>query len=99
MLKNDSELNNLIKLGGFVGLAQINPIAGKLEYNSEKIISYIKQAESLELDIIAFSQNALLGNELTDFINRFPFIIKESKIRTLFETCILLNSEFRSVDK
>ncbi len=75
----DSELKEYIELGGFVGLAQTNPIAGNLEYNSEKIIDYIKQAESLNLDIIAFSKNALIGFEMYDFINRYPFIIEESK--------------------
>ena len=44
MFNIDSEIKNYIHLGGFVGLAQINPIAGNLEYNSNKIIEFIKQA-------------------------------------------------------
>ena len=41
MFEVDSELKEFINLGGFVGLAQINPIAGKLDFNSEKIITFI----------------------------------------------------------
>ena len=41
MFKIDSELREYIKMGGFVGLAQTNPIAGDLEYNSNKIITFI----------------------------------------------------------
>ena len=79
MFKINSNLKEYIQLGGFVGLAQINPIAGKLEYNSNKIISYIKQAESIGLDIVAFPKYALLGSDLKNFRTRYPFIITESK--------------------
>ena len=79
MFKINSNLKEYIQLGGFVGLAQINPIAGKLEYNSNKIISYIKQAESIGVDIVAFPKYALLGCDLKDFRTRYPFIITKSK--------------------
>ncbi|MBQ7764624.1 NAD(+) synthase [bacterium] len=79
MIEIDSELKEFIKLGGFVGLAQINPIAGNLEYNSNKISEFIEQASLLDLDIIAFPKNALLGFEMKDFIDRYPFILVESK--------------------
>ena len=81
MLKMDSRLREYIQLGGFVGLAQINPIAGNLEYNSKKIIDYIKQAEDLNLDIVAFPQNALIGFEMQDFFGRYPFILNESDVQ------------------
>lgn len=87
MINIDSEIKKYIPLGGFVGLAQMNPIAGCLEYNSNKIIEFIKQAESIGLDIVAFPQNALLGFEMTDFINRYPFILSES-IKTLDKIAI-----------
>ena len=61
MIEIDSKIKEYIHMGGFVGLAQINPIAGNLEYNSNKIIEYIKSAEAINLDIIAFPQNALMG--------------------------------------
>lgn len=79
MIEIDSQIKDYIQLGGFVGLAQINPIAGNLEYNSQKIIDYIAYSESIGLDIVAFPQNALMGFYMEDFIKRFPFILSESK--------------------
>ena len=65
--------------GGFVGLAQINPIAGNLEYNSEKIAKFIEIANSAKLDLIIFPEYSLMGNPMKDFINRYPFIIEEEQ--------------------
>ena len=79
MFEIDSELREYIKMGGFVGLAQTNPIAGDLEYNSNKILDFIKEAESLGLDIVAFHLNALIGYKMDDFFSRYPFIIDEEK--------------------
>ena len=79
MFEIDSELREYIKMGGFVGLAQTNPIAGDLEYNSNKIIDFIKEAESLSLDIVMFHLNALIGYKMDDFCSRYPFIIDEEK--------------------
>ena len=79
MIEIDSKIKEYIHMGGFVGLAQINPIAGDLEHNGNKIIEYIKCAELNKLDIIAFPQNALIGFLLEDFIERYPFILEESK--------------------
>ena len=75
----DFEVKEILKDGGCVGLAQINPIAGNLEYNSNKIIDFIKQAESLNLDMVLFPKNALLGFDMPDFANRFPFILEEAQ--------------------
>ena len=63
--------------GGFIGLAQINPIAGNIEYNSNKISEYIKIAEEKGLDLIVFPEYSLIGNPMKDFIRRYPFIINE----------------------
>lgn len=73
------DVDDILKDSGCVGLAQINPIAGNLEYNSNKILEYIKQAEDLGLDMVLFPKNALLGFEMPDFVERFPFIIEEIK--------------------
>ena len=75
----DFEVNEILKDGGCVGLAQINPIAGNLEYNSNKILDFIKQAEDLNLDMVLFPKNALLGFDMPYFINRFPFILEETQ--------------------
>ena len=78
MSNSDDSIIEMTKMGGFVGLAQINLIAGDLEYNSAKILDYIKKSEELGLDLVVFPQNALLGFEMKQFINRYPFILKES---------------------
>lgn len=62
-----------------MGIAQINLQAGNLKYNANKIAEYIKKAEDLNLNIIAFPQNALMGFEMPCFIDKFPFILKEGK--------------------
>lgn len=77
MFELEDDMKKCLAMGGFVGLAQINPMAGNLESNSNKIIEFIKQAESLNLDIVAFPKNALLGFEIPDFIDRYPFILEE----------------------
>ena len=76
---NDIEdFKTYIELGGCVGVAQINLSAGDLETNSKKIIEMINEAKSYKLDMLLFPKNALLGCELTEFINRYPFILDES---------------------
>ena len=42
MFSDIKDFTEQIKMGGFVGLAQINPIAGNLEYNVQKITEFIK---------------------------------------------------------
>lgn len=94
MIEINSELMRQIQLGGFVGLAQINLIAGNLEYNSKKIIDCIKQSEELNLDIVAFPKNALLGFEMGSFINRYPFILDEMQkwLEIIAKHCIKISA-------
>ena len=101
MIELNSDLKNLISLGGFVGLAQINPIAGNLKYNSEKIINSINEAVSMNLDIIAFPKNALLGFEMSDFISRYPFIITESCkwLQKIAEKCTKISALIGFIDE
>lgn len=73
------EVEEILKDSGCVGLAQINPIAGDLEYNANKILEYINQAEELGLDMVLFPKNALLGFDMPDFVERFPFILEDVK--------------------
>lgn len=101
MFDGDEELINLIKMGGFVGLAQINPYAGNLEHNSKKIIEYINQAEILGLDIIAFPKNTLIGCEMNDFIQRYPFILDKSRkyLEVIAQNCIKTSALIGFIDK
>ncbi len=77
MFQDVEFFKNKINEGGYVGLAQINPIAGNLEYNANKIREYLSKAEEVGLDIIIFPEFALIGCEMKDFTNRFPFILDE----------------------
>ena len=66
------------KKGGYIGIAQINPIAGDFEYNSKKIAENIKYAESLNLDLVVFPELSLVGYPIWDMIKRYPFLVEEN---------------------
>ena len=70
---------NNFKEGGFIGIAQINPVVGDLEYNSKKVADYIRHAESLSLDAVVFPEFALIGTPFGGITERHPFIIAESR--------------------
>lgn len=72
------ELRKITAEGGYLGLAQINPIAGNLEYNALKITKYIKYAESVNLDMVIFPELSLMGYPIYDTIERHPFIVEEN---------------------
>lgn len=72
------ELKQLTAEGGFLGLAQINPIVGDIEYNAKKIANYIKYAESIKLDMVIFPEMSLMGYPIYDTIERHPFIVDEN---------------------
>ena len=65
------------KDGGFVGIAQTNPIIGDFEYNAKTIAKYIRQAENLDLDLVIFSKYALTGFPSGDIFERHPFLTGE----------------------
>ena len=73
-----NEIKKITSDGGYIGLAQINPIAGNIEYNAKKIAKYIKYATSISLDLIVFPELALMGYPIEDTIDRHPFIVKEN---------------------
>ena len=65
---------------GFVGIAQINPIAGNLKYNAEKIAYYIKKAQKSNLDLVVFPELSLMGYPIEDTIIRYPFLVEEKMV-------------------
>lgn len=77
MFESILDFKDKIQEGGYIGLAQINPIAGNLEYNAGKIELFLSKAEEFGLDIIIFPEFALMGCEMKDFANRYPFILDE----------------------
>ncbi len=72
------ELRALTAKGGFLGLAQINLVAGDIEHNALKISEYIKYAESINLDMVIFPELSLMGYPIMDTIDRHPFLVEEN---------------------
>jgi NAD+ synthase (glutamine-hydrolysing) len=63
---------------GQLGLAQINTSPGDLAGNARKILNYMRVAEALNLDLIAFPELALMGYPPRDIIGRHPFLVREN---------------------
>jgi NAD+ synthetase len=76
----DKTLKNLLTeyKEGSIGLAQINPIAGNIEYNAKKIVKHIKHAQNIGLDLVVFPELALMGYPIEDTIDRHPIIVEEN---------------------
>lgn len=71
-------VKSIVSEGGFIGMAQINPVAGNVEYNAKKIAKYIKYACQIGLDMIVFPELALMGYPIEDTIDRHPVIVDEN---------------------
>lgn len=63
---------------GSIGLAQINPIAGNIEYNAKKVVKYITHAQNIGLDLVVFPELVLMGYPIEDTIDRHPIIVEEN---------------------
>ena len=61
-----------------IGLAQINPIAGNIEYNEKKVVKYITHAQNIGLDLVVFPELVLMGYPIEDTIDRHPIIVEEN---------------------
>ncbi|MBQ8460624.1 NAD(+) synthase [bacterium] len=74
------ELIDLLKpyKDGSIGIAQINPIAGDIEYNSKKVVRFINYAQELNLDLVVFPELILMGYPIEDTIDRHPIIVEEN---------------------
>lgn len=73
-----NDIKNIISGKKFIGMAQINPIAGNLEYNSKKILNHIKYGTAIGLDMIVFPELSLMGYPIEDTIDRHPFLVEEN---------------------
>ena len=72
----EEELKKLL-LPNSAGLAQINPKAGDIEYNSKKIVQYINFAQNIGLDLVVFPELILTGFPLENSIENHPIIANE----------------------
>ncbi len=57
-----------------IALAQINPVVGDLSGNVQKIISYIKKARALKVELIAFPELAITGYPPEDLLLKPQFV-------------------------
>lgn len=78
--ENENELKELLNeyKNGSIGIAQINPIAGDIEYNAKKVVKYIKHAQNIGLDLVIFPELILMGYPIEDTIDRHPIIVEEN---------------------
>ena len=76
----EKELKELLRpfKKGSIGLAQINPIAGNIEYNAKKVVKYITHAQNIGLDLVVFPELVLMGYPIEDTIDRPPIIVEEN---------------------
>ncbi len=72
------EIRSITSAGGYIGMAQIDPAAGNLEFNAKKIAKYIKYSERIGLDMVVFPELALMGYPIEDTIDRHPLIVLEN---------------------
>ena len=77
IIKNIREILSKYDRGN-IGLAQINPIAGDIEYNAKKVVKYIKYAQNIGLDMVVFPELILMGYPIEDTIDRHPIIVEEN---------------------
>ncbi len=73
-----NSIRSITAAGDYIGMAQINPIAGNIEYNAKKIAKYIKYACKIGLEMIVFPELALMGYPIEDTIDRHPVIVEEN---------------------
>lgn len=77
---------------GAMGLAQINPIAGNLEYNAKKIVKYIRHAQNIGLKTVIFPELCLMGYPIEDVIDRHPFLVQQN-VAWLIEIAKIVKDE------
>ncbi len=70
--------NSLEKTQGNIVMAQLNPLPGNVEENAKKVMKCIKKAQSLDADLIIFSELTLMGYPIMDTIDRHPVIVEEN---------------------
>ena len=78
-----------------VALAQINPIVGDFEYNFEKILRFIKEAENQNADLIVFSELVVCGYPPKDLLLKKQFV--EDNEKYLKKIAISLNTKISVV--
>lgn len=63
---------------GNIGLAQINTTIGDIKGNALKIVKYIRYAEAIGLDLVAFPELTLVGYPIEDIISRHHILVEQN---------------------
>ena len=62
---------------GLIGIFQLNPIVGNIEYNANKIVKYIKLAQNIGIETVVFPELSLIGSPIEDILTRYPLLADE----------------------
>lgn len=73
-----NNIKNIIANERFIGIAQINPTVGDIEYNAKQIAKYINFATDIGLESVIFPELCLMGYPIEDTIDRHPIIVEEN---------------------
>jgi len=63
-----------------IAIAQINPTLGDFEYNSEKILEFVKRAQEKECELVVFPESALFGYHPYDLLERTKIVLQQEKV-------------------
>ncbi|WP_413289412.1 NAD+ synthase [Bdellovibrio sp. HCB337] len=63
-----------------IAIAQINPTLGDFEYNSEKILEFVKRAHEKECELVVFPESALFGYHPYDLLERTKIVLQQEKV-------------------
>ncbi|MBI4971596.1 MAG: NAD+ synthase [Candidatus Omnitrophica bacterium] len=76
-MKKNKTSNQLSTL--HIGFAQINPTVGDFDANTEKIISYIHEAENRGVQLLIFPEQVVTGYPVWDLANKSAFVERNRK--------------------
>ncbi|SFG70540.1 NAD+ synthase (glutamine-hydrolysing) [Desulfotomaculum arcticum] len=87
-----------------IALAQINPVVGDLQYNTEKIIAYTEKARRQGADLVVFPELSLTGYPPRDLLLSGQFInAAADKLKKIAAVCentgVLLGAPLRQDDR
>jgi len=83
-----------------IGMAQINTTVGDLQGNTEKILAYIEQAKSVEVDLVTFPEMAITGYPPEDLLLMPQFIDSNLEcLQKIVKSCKGLCAVVGFVDK
>lgn len=74
-----------------IALAQINTIIGDFDYNLNKILEYIKNAEKLQAELVAFPELSICGYPPKDLLLKKQFIEDSKKYLNLLKGKVTSN--------